>query len=111
MTNVAHIQMQPMLSELFEWAMYIIMHSIIMFYSLINCIARLKLCLQYCAKLTLQPILLPVPALFDNKKSEQVILTTGNLQLSFPHYPFLIASNHEDIGSQRRIILFISQSI
>ena len=67
-TAVAHIQMQPMFSQLCEWIMHIIMHSIIVFYYLI---VHLILCLQYCAMLTSQPILLP--ALFDHK-----IIRAGN---------------------------------
>ena len=77
-----------MLSELCEWIMHIIMHSIIVFLYLI---AHLILCLQNCAMLTLQPILLP--ALFDHKKIRAVIST--NLKLSFPHYPFFPAPYHD----------------
>ena len=49
------------------------------------------------------------PALFDHKKSKQVIST--NLQLSFPHYPFFRhLALMVYVGSQKIIILFISQS-
>ena len=77
-----------MFSELCELTMHIIMHSIKVFQYLI---AHLILFLQYCAMLTLQAIL--IPALFDHKKSEQVISTY--LQLSFPHYPFFPGPCHD----------------
>ena len=56
--------MQPMFSELCEWTTHIFIYSILVFYYFI---ANLILCLQYCAMLTVQPIL--IPTFFGHKKT------------------------------------------